>query len=342
MRGAYFLGDEKIVVMDIPKPDPGSGEVLLEMQASGICGSDFRRYRQPSSEVNPDTLKVGGHEPCGVVAEVGSGVTNVKAGDRVMMHHYSGCRQCAMCEIGYTQMCLEGRETYGFTMDGGHQDFLLVPDYTCVPMPEALSFEAGAAIACGTGTAHHAVKRLAPKSGETVAVFGQGPVGLSATMFAASMGAKVVAVDMIDSRLALAKDLGAVETVDASTKDVVGVVKEIAGGDGSDVALDATGIPDVRLQAVDSVRVWGRGCFVGEGNTTTFDISDQIIHRQLTIYGSWTFSLGGLAETANYVVDNDMPMGKLITHTYPLDEIDEAYRTFASGASGKVVVEIGR
>ena len=340
MRGAYFLGDEKIVLMDIPKPEPGSGQVLLAMQASGICGSDFRAYRRSSTEVDPETMKVGGHEPCGVVAEVGTGVTNVKIGDRVMMHHYSGCRKCAMCEIGYTQMCFEGRETYGFSMDGGHQEFLLVPDYTCVPMPKALPFVAGAAIACGTGTAHHAVKRLAPQPSETVAVFGQGPVGLSATMFAASMGAKVIAVDMLDSRLELAKQLGAAETVNAARDNVVDVVKEAAGGDGPDATLDATGISDVRLQAVDAVRVWGRVCFVGEGNTTTFDISQQIIHRQLTVYGSWTFSLGGLAETASYVVDQDLPMDKLITHHFPLDQIDEAYRTFASGASGKVVVEI--
>jgi L-iditol 2-dehydrogenase len=340
MRGAYFLGDEKIVLMDIRKPEPGPGQVLLAMKASGICGSDFRVYRRPSGEVDPDHLRVGGHEPCGEVAEVGTGVTNVKVGDRVMMHHYSGCRRCAMCEIGYTQMCFEGRETYGFSMDGGHQDFLLVPDYTCVKMPDALPFEAGAAIACGTGTAHHAVKRLAPQSGETVAVFGQGPVGLSATMFAASMGARVIAVDMLDSRLVLAKALGAAETINAATNDVVSVVKEAAGSDGPNATLDATGIPAVRLQAVDAARVWGRVCFVGEGNTTTFDISEQIIHRQLTVYGSWTFSLGGLAETAGYVVRNALPMDKLITHRFPLDEIDEAYRTFASGESGKVVVEI--
>ncbi len=225
-------------------------------------------------------------------------------------------------------------------MDGGHQEFLLVPDYTCVKMPNALPFVAGAAIACGTGTAHHAVKRLAPQPGETVAVFGQGPVGLSATMFASSMGAKVIAVDLLDTRLDLARKLGAAETVSASSENVVEMVREAAGGSGPDATLDATGIPDVRLQAVDSVRVWGRVCFVGEGNTTTFDISNQIIHRQLTVYGSWTFSIGGLAETASYVVDKGLPMDALITHRFPLDEIDEAYRTFASGESGKVVVEI--
>ncbi len=104
MQGAYFLGDQKIVLMDIPKPEPGAGEVLLAMQASGICGSDFRAYKRPSSEVDPDVLKVGGHEPCGVVAELGDGVTDVVVGDRVMMHHYSGCRRCAMCKSA-TRRC---------------------------------------------------------------------------------------------------------------------------------------------------------------------------------------------------------------------------------------------
>jgi threonine dehydrogenase-like Zn-dependent dehydrogenase len=237
-------------------------------------------------------------------------------------------------------MCYSHHEVYGFSKDGGHQEFLLAPAYSCVQMPETLTFEAGAACACGTGTAFHAVKRLDPQPGETVAVFGQGPVGLSATMFAASMGAKVVAVDVTESRLAFAKALGAAETIDASKDDPVQAIRELTGGPGAEATLDETGIPDVRIQAVDSARVWGRVCFVGEGNTTTFDTSGQIIHRQLTIYGSWTFSIGGLAEVAQYVVENDIPIDRLIMHTYPLDDIEEAYRQFSSGDSGKIVINI--
>ena len=337
MKGAVFVGDRRMEVRDFPKPEPGPGEVVLKMKASGLCGSDLMRYRLPASELT-EPLRVAGHEPCGVVAEVGPGVTSVQVGDRVMMHHYTGCNACSMCRIGYTQMCLVHHEIYGATKDGGHQDYLLCPASTCVKMPDSLPFDQGAAVACGTGTAFHAVKRLGVAGVDTVAVFGQGPVGASAAMFAKAMGARVIAVDVIAERLALAAELGADVVIDASDTDAEAAIRDLTDGEGADATLDATGIPEVRRNALDSVRYWGRVCFVGEGNPTSFNVSDQIIHKQLTIYGSWTFSLSGLAEAANFVVDRAVPLGRLITHRYSLDQAVEAYALFDTGATGKPVI----
>jgi threonine dehydrogenase-like Zn-dependent dehydrogenase len=235
-------------------------------------------------------------------------------------------------------MCLVHRELYGGTKNGGHEDLMAVPAYACVPLPDELSFEEGAACACGTGTAFHAVKRLALQESETVAIFGQGPVGLSATMFAAALGARVLAVDVIGERLRLAKKLGAEATIDPAAVDPVEAVKDLTGGRGADATLDATGIPAARNNAVESVRPWGRVCFVGEGGDTTFDVSRQIIHNQLTLYGSWTFSIPGLAEVARFVVDKRVPLGDLITDTFDLEHIQEAYTLFDSGRTGKVVI----
>jgi (R,R)-butanediol dehydrogenase/meso-butanediol dehydrogenase/diacetyl reductase len=339
MKGIVFVGDREVEIRELAKPSPGAGEVLLAMKASGLCGSDFRAYRAPRAQRgDPTSLAAGGHEPCGVVAEVGSGVSTVRAGDRVMMHHYTGCGTCRMCRIGYTQMCLHHHEVYGFTQGGGHQDFLKVPASTCVPLPDALSFEEGAACACGTGTAFHALKRLGISGIDTIAIFGQGPVGLSATQFAATMGARVIAVDVIPERLELASQLGADRTIDAGAEPPVEAIRDLTHGDGADATLDATGIPQVRLNAVDSARSWGKVCFVGEGNTTTFDVSPQIIHKQLTIYGSWTFSLSGLAEVADFVVERRVPLKELITHRFTLDQAAEAYRLFDGGRTGKVVL----
>ena len=339
MKGVVFVGDRQIDIREVPKPTPGPGEVVLAMKASGLCGSDLRPYRLPRAQRgNPSALTVGGHEPCGIVAEVGPEVTTVRVGDRIMMHHYTGCGTCRMCRIGYTQMCLSHHEVYGFTQGGGHQDFLRVPASTCVALPDALSFEEGAACACGTGTAFHALKRLGISGIDTIAIFGQGPVGLSATQFAASMGARVIAVDVIPERLELATQLGADLTIDASADPPVEAIRELTHGEGADATLDATGIPAVRLNAVDSARLWGKVCFVGEGNTTTFDVSPQIIHKQLTIYGSWTFSLSGLAEVANFVIERRVPLKDLITHRFTLDQAVEAYQLFDSGRTGKVML----
>jgi 2-desacetyl-2-hydroxyethyl bacteriochlorophyllide A dehydrogenase len=339
MRGVVFVGDREIAMRELPKPVPGPGEVVLAMKASGLCGSDLRPYRSPQTQRGDPAMRaIGGHEPCGVVAEIGPGVSSVNVGERVMMHHYTGCGTCNMCRIGYTQMCLHHHEVYGFTKDGGHQDFLRVPASTCVPLPDALGFEEGAACACGTGTAFHALKRLGLSGIDTIAIFGQGPVGLSATQFAAAMGARIIAVDVMAERLELASHLGADVTLNANADPPVEAIRELTHGEGADATLDATGIPAVRLNAVDSARLWGKVCFVGEGNTTTFDVSPQIIHKQLTIYGSWTFSLSGLAEVANFVVERHVPLKDLITHRFTLDQAAEAYRLFDSGRTGKVIL----
>ena len=334
MRGVVFLGERELEIRELPDPKAGPGDVVIAMKSSGLCGSDLQSYRAPKAEVG-DTLdaKVRGHEPCGMIAEVGQGVTEVKVGDRVMIHHYTGCGTCRMCRIGYTQMCLAG---FGSTQ-GGHEDFLLAPASTCVPLKDELSYEEGAACACGTGTAFHALKRLHLTATDTLAIFGQGPVGASGTVFAATMGVRVIAVDVIPERLDLAKRLGADVTIDASQVDAVEAVRELTHGEGADASLDATGIPDVRNNAVDSVAPWGRMCFVGHGGDTTFDVSRQIIHKQLTVCGSWTFSLSGLAEVADFVVDRNVPLKDLITHRFRLDQAEEAYNLFDLGRTGKVV-----
>ncbi|MEC9366603.1 MAG: zinc-binding dehydrogenase [Chloroflexota bacterium] len=339
MQGMFFTGNSVVEAINIDKVGPASGEVLLEMKASGVCGSDLKNFRAPKSDKPKQSdLKVPGHEPVGVVAEVGPNVGGLSVGDRVMMHHYTGCLQCSMCLTGYTQMCLVSHEVYGSTEHGGHQEYMLVPAYTCIPMPEGLDFVSAAACSCGTGTAFHAVKRLNPTGLDTVAIFGQGPVGLSATMFAAQLGARVIAVDISSYRLNLAKELGASEVIDSSSHDAEQIIRELTSGEGAECTLDATGIPEVRIQAVDSAKYWGKVCFVGEGNTTTFDVSAQIIHKQLTILGSWTFSQAGLSEVANFVIQRQSPMDKLITHTFQLKEAQKAYDTFISGETGKVIL----
>ena len=338
MRGVVFLGDRRLEIREMPDPKPGVGEVVIAMKASGLCGTDLHTFRRSRAEAGQGIdAKVRGHEPCGVVAEVGEGVSNVSVGDRVMMYHYTGCGECRMCRTGYTQMCREGSVVYGSSEHGGHQDYLLAPAYTCVPLRGELSFEEGAACACGTGTAFHGLKRLRLTATDTLAVFGQGPVGASGTLVAAKMGVRVIAVDVVPERLALAKRLGAFETVDAGKVDPVEAIAELTRGEGADATLETSGLPDVRSKAVESTGIWGRVCFVGIGGETSLNISRDVINKQLTLYGSWTFSFSGLSEVADFIVDRDVPLDQLITHRFPLEEAAEAYRVFDSGKTGKVV-----
>ncbi len=336
MRGVVLLGERETKMRDFADPTPGPHDVVLEMKASGICGSDLRPYR--GARRDPANAYISGHEPCGVVAAVGEAAKGCQPGDRVMMHHYEGCGECKYCRVGYSQLCLVSHKTYGSNAHGGNAEYLLAPARTMVHLPDELSFEEGAAVACGTGTAYMALKRLDISGRDTLVIFGQGPVGLSATMLGAAMGARVIAVDVAPERLDLALKHGASEAVNAATSDPVNTILGLTHGEGADATLDATGNPEARVNAVKSARIFGRACFVGEGNTTTFDVSPQIIHKQLTIYGSWTFSTVGMAECAQFVVDRKVPLKELITHTFSLPETDDAFRLFDQGKTGKCVI----
>ncbi len=341
MHGLVFLGERQLALRQFPDPTPGPEDAIIAIQSSGLCGSDFRPYRAPKAS-DPARLPIGGHEPCGIVVARGANVPDrqAKIGDRVMVHHYSGCGACKYCLSGYSQLCLHGHEIYGFSDHGANAEYMRVPASTLVPLPEELSFDEGAAIACGTGTAYMALCRLAVSGRDTLAVFGQGPVGLSATVLGRAMGARVIAVDVVPERLALAREHGADVAINGAETDPVAATQELTHGEGADATLDCTGNPEARVNMIRSARVFGRACFVGEGNTTTFDISRDIIHKQLTIYGSWTFSTLGLAECARFLIDRDVRLQRIITHRFTLDQADEAFRTFAGGTTGKCVFAV--
>jgi threonine dehydrogenase-like Zn-dependent dehydrogenase len=302
------------------------------MRASGICGSDLHPYRASRVQVT-----ISGHEPCGQVAALGPGVGVPKVGDRVIIHHYSGCGTCKYCRIGYEQLCVHGHQTYGFGSNGGNADYILVPARCLIPLPDELSFAEGAAIACGTGTAYMAVKKLDVSGRDTLAVYGQGPVGLSATLLGKAMGARVVAIDVSPERLELARSLGADEMLNPQEGDPIQAVRDLTHGEGADATLDCTGNATARAQTVRSARVFGRACFVGEGGTVSLEPSPDIIHRHLTLYGSWTFPMVGLEECARFVVDREVLLPRLITHRFHLDQAEEAFRIFDGGTTGKCV-----
>lgn len=351
MKGVVFLGDRRLELADFPDPEPGPGEVVLEVKASGMCGSDLKFYRASASGGGSAALGfskgvqgplIRGHEPCGVVAAVGPGVPPkmARVGMRAMQHHYRGCGVCPHCSTGWMQLCAEGvEEVYGVTGHGAHARYMRCPARTLVALPEELSFETGAAISCGTGTAWGALQRLGLQGDHTIAVFGQGPVGLSATQLAAAMGARVIALDTGAERLARAKEFGADALINpAETPDVVDAIRSLTHGLGAHLSLDASSSPEARAQAVRCVRTWGKACFVGEGGDVTLDVSTDLLRRQVTLIGSWTFSTVGQAECARYIADRGIDVDRLFTHRWRLEQAEEAYRVFDAQSSGKGVI----
>ena len=347
MRGVVFLGERELELREFPDPTPGPGEVVLAIKASGMCGSDLHPYRAKRGGGAAAALGlggsggpvIGGHEPCGVVAEVGREVPELLAavGRRVMNHHYKGCQRCRHCRRGWAQLCRSGITVYGMTGHGAHAAYMKVPAETCVPLPDEMSFEEGAAVSCGTGTAYQALKRLDVSGRDTLAVFGQGPVGLSATLLGVAMGARVIAVDLSAERRQLAQAFGADAVIDPQAVDSVKAIHELTGGQGAECTMDCTGNPDARIAALRSADTWGRVALVGEGGQTTFDVSQHMLRRQLTIHASWTFSTTIQEECARYVVERRVPLKKLITERWKLEQAAEAYALFDRQSTGKGV-----
>ena len=310
-----------------------------------MCGSDLKFYRVVGGAAalglpGAGDPVIGGHEPCGVVVEVGEGVSEKQArvGMRVMNHHYHGCGSCRHCTTGWSQMCDEGALVYGATGNGAHCRYMKVPAHTLVPLPEDLSFKTGAAISCGTGTAFGALERVALNGTDTIAIFGQGPVGLSMTQLAHAMGARVIALDVDNTRLQRATEFGADETIDASSDDVVDAIYDLTGGTGVECSVDCSSSSQARSQAVKSARKWGRVAFVGEGGDVNIDVSNDMLRKQLTIHGSGTFSKTGQADCARFVADRKVDVDALFTHSWPLSDAVAAYELFDTQTTGKGVI----
>jgi 2-desacetyl-2-hydroxyethyl bacteriochlorophyllide A dehydrogenase len=346
MKGVVFTGGRELELVQFDDPAPGAHDVVIEMKASGMCGSDLHQYRRPKGgaqatglPTNPDPV-IAGHEPCGVVVALGSAVDGREAriGQRVMVHHYQGCTQCSHCRSGWQQLCQEVPvKVYGNNAHGGHAKYLRVPANTLVPLPNELSFAAGAAISCGSGTAYSALRRMNLSGNDTIAIFGQGPVGLAATQYAKAMGATVIALDISAQRLSRAQELGADHIVNPGSNDPVAAIKDLTRGRYADLTLDTSSNPDARLNAIKSTKVWGTMCFVGEGGDVRIEVSPQLLRRQLTLVASWTFSNVIQADCARFSVERKIDVDKLFTHRWTLDQAEEAYKLFDKQVDGKGV-----
>jgi threonine dehydrogenase-like Zn-dependent dehydrogenase len=340
VKGLFFFGDRQVVLAAVDDPTPDYGDVVIEIKASGMCGSDLHPYRATyDPEIPPERRFIGGHEPCGVVVEVGPGVPEhtAKPGDRVMVHHYHGCTTCVHCRTGWPQLCRPStRTTYSANAHGAHAPYMKVPASTLVSLHEALSFSAGAAIACGTGTAWGALERLELGGDETVAVFGQGPVGLSATMLATARGAQVIAIDLDDDRLDLAKSFGAADTINAKNVDVAQALRALTLGRGVEMVVETSGSSQAAQAGIDGTAVWGKVCMVGIGSRVSIE-TRALLDRQVTVMTSYTMSTVQQQQCADFIVSRNLDLDRLFTNRWRLNQAEQAYRVLDAQSSGKGV-----
>jgi threonine dehydrogenase-like Zn-dependent dehydrogenase len=340
MKAVVFPGDKQVQVNEFSIPVPGPGEVLVQLKASAICRSDMSLY-YGNPVVGGDAAKSGaiipGHEPAGLVVETGEGVSSIQVNDRVAVYLAVGCGECSSCKSGYRMFCTSWK-CIGFDLHGGDADYMAVPEKNCMKIPDSLSYVAAAVSTDAVGTLYHAQKRLQISGKDTLVVFGLGPMGGAGILVAKALGATVIAVDMIDERLQLAQqELGADYIINGKNEDAVGRIREITGNKGADAAIDCSGSPIAENQALDCVRPHGRVAFVGESRETTIKPSEQLIRKQLTVMGSWYFPIQEYEEITEFIVRKNIPVEKLVTHTFQLDQAEEAFRLFDERKTEKAV-----
>jgi threonine dehydrogenase-like Zn-dependent dehydrogenase len=342
MAGVVLPGDSTVATVTREVPEPGHRQVLLAMKASSICGSDIRAiYRQHLGH-GPEAYQgvIAGHEPCGQVVAAGPGCRRTGVGDRVVVYHISGCGVCDQCRSGYPIGCTDpSRAAYGWQRDGGHAEYLLAEESTCLPMPSSLSYVDGALVSCGFGTAYEALLRLGVSGRDSLLVTGLGPVGLAAAMLGRALGAGlVVGTDVSADRLQLAVDLGLVDSALMADEHAEALLQELTGGRGFTTSLDCSGNPAARHLALASTATWGRCAFVGEGGEVTFDVSQLLIHRQITLHGSWVTSIGHMEELLQQLDRWRLRPSAIVTDEFRLDDADLAYQVADRGSAGKVVI----
>lgn len=302
---------------EIPLPPVGDRDVLVRVEAAGICHSDVH-YRSGRSPVGalPQTL---GHEVAGIIENTGAGIANTRIGERVCLHYLLTCGDCAYCRQGREQFCVTGT-MIGKHRDGGYAEYITVPARNAVPLPDTVSYEQGAVLMCSTSTSFHALKKARLRAGESVAVFGTGGLGMSAIQLAYAMGASVVfAIDISSEKLAITETYGAIP-VNASVCDPVESLAQKTGGKGIDVSLEVIGLPETMQQAVRCLAVFGRAALAGISDSPfEIDSYQELLGKEAQVIGCSDHLLEELPILLEFLRQGRIDLSHVITASVPLE-----------------------
>jgi threonine dehydrogenase-like Zn-dependent dehydrogenase len=328
MLAVHFLGHGGISLDEMPIPEPKDQLVLVRVKAAAICGTDRENL------VGEGQSRVPGHESAGQVAAVDK-PARVKVGDRVGINCHITCGRCEHCLRGDLYFCPELR-IVGMDIDGGFAEYALVPESCCMVLPDDISFEAGSLLMDVVGTAFRGIKRGDPQPGEKVAIWGAGPIGLSALLCARWFGAEVASVDLNEYRLGMAKDLGADRVLNPGKVDVNEVLMKWTEGRGLDIAYECSGYEAAIHQGLSALKKRGKLGIIGVSHSLRLNPWEQLICQETTIYGSRNFTLPMFDEMIA-MVRQGVPIDKIVTHRFPLEEAEKAFEVFRSPECGKIV-----
>ncbi len=326
MHAAVYRGSGSVSVDEIPTPSIGPGEMLLRVEACGICHTDLKKIEH---DLLPPP-RVFGHETAGIVAAVGAGVTQFVPGDRVVAFHHIPCLECFYCRRKNYAQCVAYKKvgiTAGFEpAGGGFAQYVRVMPWIVERgverIPEGVSFER-ATLVEPLNTCLKAVVQCDPRPDEFVVVMGQGPIGLMFTMLVHRAGAKLAATDTIAERRAVSARCGADYCWDPRTVDVASQVKALTGGRGADLVIVAASVPDIVEQAIACSRPGSRILLFAQTSATERIQASgaDICVGERALFGCYSASIDLQKESANLVFGGELPVEELITHRLPLVKI---------------------
>jgi propanol-preferring alcohol dehydrogenase len=314
-----------LVVKQVAKPVAGQGEVVVRIETSGLCHTDIHAAHG-DWPVKPSPPFIPGHEGTGVVEELGSGVTQVVVGDRVAMPWLGyACGSCDYCVSGWETLCLEQKNT-GYSVDGGFAEYVKAFGRYVVRVPDGVNLVDAAPLTCAGVTTYKAIKVAGTRPSDLVAVFGVGGLGHLALQYARIAGGRVIAVDLYDEKLELAKELGAEFTVHAAREDPVAAIQKLGG---ADQAIALAVAPKAFEQAFGSLRRGGTLVFVAlpADNTVELPIFETVLNG-ITVVGSIVGTRVDLREVFELHASGKT---KVITEVRPLDTINESITDVEAG-----------
>jgi threonine 3-dehydrogenase len=334
MRVPLFVGNAKIEYGEKEIPVPGKGQLLLQVKANALCGSERSQFYE-------GTRTTPGHEAAGIVVAAGQ-ETRTLIGTQGVVFLMGYCAECYSCKRGFTNQCLNKQADYGFNRDGGYGPFMIVNENVFFEIDKSIPLTEATMLLDIMGTGGHAIKRarLVRSDIQSVIIAGAGPIGLGVLAMAKLLlgqETQVFIMDFVQYRLDLAEKMGGI-----AVNLGVGTIAEaisISGLSGADIAIDTTGKTAGRQTALHALNQRGVLVCVGHGEELNLKVSSDLIATERAVLGSEYFQYNEMEDNHKLMLENASYLGQIITHRYSIEQIQEAFEVFFQGDTGKVVIE---
>ena len=347
MHAAVYRGQSAVQVEEVPTPRIGAGEILIRVEACGICNTDLKKIEYNLLE----PPRIFGHETSGVVAEVGEGVQTYRPGDRVMVFHHIPCRQCFYCQNKTFAQCATYKKvgcTAGFEPSGGgFAEYVRVMDWIVergtVRIPDGVSFEQACFVE-PVNTCMKGIEALRLRRGETVLAIGQGPIGIILSVLAKRAGVTLITSDLYPERLRIGSGFNLDLTINASQANVVERVRELTEGRGADAVILAVGGNSLIRTAMDAARPGGRVLLFAQTQHGEAVIDPAAVCvDEKTLVGSYSASVDLQEESVRFVMNREMDLERLVSHRFPLAQSPQALNLAAhpQPSSMKIMIQPG-